>query len=122
MLPRLSGYELCRKIRSEGVTIPIVMLTARGERSGPRARSRSRRGRLHHQAVLDPRAAGAPARHSPARSTDREGSDELRFDDVVVDFRRYEARKGDARTRDDAQGVRPAPVRCAARRGRGRDA
>jgi CheY-like chemotaxis protein len=30
MLPRMSGYELCRKLRAEGVTTPIVMLTARG--------------------------------------------------------------------------------------------
>jgi response regulator RpfG family c-di-GMP phosphodiesterase len=33
MLPNMSGYELCRKVRSEGVTTPIVMLTARGEES-----------------------------------------------------------------------------------------
>ncbi|MGH7461885.1 MAG: response regulator, partial [Longimicrobiales bacterium] len=31
MLPKLSGYELCRKVRGEGVTTPILMLTARGE-------------------------------------------------------------------------------------------
>jgi DNA-binding response OmpR family regulator len=31
MLPRMSGYELCRKVRKEGNTIPIMMLTARGE-------------------------------------------------------------------------------------------
>ncbi len=31
MLPRLSGYELCRKLRAEGVHTPILMLTARGE-------------------------------------------------------------------------------------------
>jgi DNA-binding response OmpR family regulator len=31
MLPRMSGYELCRKIRKEGNAIPILMLTARGE-------------------------------------------------------------------------------------------
>jgi DNA-binding response OmpR family regulator len=31
MLPRMSGYELCRKARTEGITIPILMLTARGE-------------------------------------------------------------------------------------------
>ena len=31
MLPRMSGYELCRKIRSEGILIPVLMLTARGE-------------------------------------------------------------------------------------------
>src|ERR1051326_9135545 len=31
MLPKLSGYEVCRKARSEGITTPIMMLTARGE-------------------------------------------------------------------------------------------
>ena len=31
MLPRMSGYELCRKLRGEGVTTPILMLTARSE-------------------------------------------------------------------------------------------
>jgi DNA-binding response OmpR family regulator len=31
MLPKLSGYEVCRKARSEGITTPILMLTARGE-------------------------------------------------------------------------------------------
>ena len=31
MLPRMSGYELCRKLRAEGLMTPIVMLTARGD-------------------------------------------------------------------------------------------
>jgi len=31
MLPGMSGYEMCRKLRSEGSRIPILMLTARGE-------------------------------------------------------------------------------------------
>ncbi|MFH1944632.1 MAG: response regulator, partial [Acidobacteriota bacterium] len=31
MLPKMSGYELCRKVRAEGNTTPILMLTARGE-------------------------------------------------------------------------------------------
>ena len=31
MLPKMSGYEVCRKARGEGVTTPIVILTARGE-------------------------------------------------------------------------------------------
>src|SRR6476620_8077254 len=29
MLPRLSGVEVCRRLRSEDVTTPILMLTAR---------------------------------------------------------------------------------------------
>jgi DNA-binding response OmpR family regulator len=31
MLPKVSGYELCRKVREEGLNTPILMLTARGE-------------------------------------------------------------------------------------------
>ena len=31
MLPKMNGYELCRKVRNDGVTTPILMLTARGE-------------------------------------------------------------------------------------------
>ena len=31
MLPKVSGYEICQKLRSEGVTTPILILTARGE-------------------------------------------------------------------------------------------
>lgn len=31
MLPRMSGLELCRKLRTEGVQVPILILTARSE-------------------------------------------------------------------------------------------
>ena len=31
MLPRMSGLELCRKLRTEGDQVPILILTARGE-------------------------------------------------------------------------------------------
>src|SRR4030095_13654621 len=31
MLPRMSGLELCRKLRTEGDQVPILMLTARSE-------------------------------------------------------------------------------------------
>jgi DNA-binding response OmpR family regulator len=31
MLPRLSGYDLCRHLRRGGITTPILMLTAKGE-------------------------------------------------------------------------------------------
>ena len=31
MLPGLSGYEICRKLRAQGNQTPIIMLTARGE-------------------------------------------------------------------------------------------
>jgi len=31
MLPNLSGYEICEKLRADGVRTPILMLTARGQ-------------------------------------------------------------------------------------------
>jgi two-component system alkaline phosphatase synthesis response regulator PhoP len=31
MLPRMSGLDICKKIRAEGNTVPIIMLTARGQ-------------------------------------------------------------------------------------------
>ncbi|WP_069887337.1 response regulator transcription factor [Streptomyces luteocolor] len=33
MLPGMDGFEVCRRIRATGSTIPVVMLTARGEDS-----------------------------------------------------------------------------------------
>lgn len=31
MLPGMNGFEICRKLRSQGVRTPIIMLTAKGE-------------------------------------------------------------------------------------------
>jgi DNA-binding response OmpR family regulator len=31
MLPRINGYEICRRIRKEGLDVPIIMLTAKGQ-------------------------------------------------------------------------------------------
>ncbi|MGA2863376.1 MAG: response regulator transcription factor [Verrucomicrobiota bacterium] len=33
MLPRLSGFDVCRRIRQEGLTTPIIMLTAKSQES-----------------------------------------------------------------------------------------
>jgi DNA-binding response OmpR family regulator len=31
MLPRVNGYEICRAVRERGLTLPILMLTAKGQ-------------------------------------------------------------------------------------------
>src|SRR5262245_4365012 len=31
MLPRINGYEICRTLRQEGLTMPVLMLTAKGQ-------------------------------------------------------------------------------------------
>ena len=33
MLPNINGYEICRLLRKEGLEMPIIMLTAKGEES-----------------------------------------------------------------------------------------
>ncbi len=33
MLPKINGYEICRLIRSKGLSMPIIMLTAKGQES-----------------------------------------------------------------------------------------
>lgn len=31
MLPKVNGYEICRAVRAQGIDVPILMLTARGQ-------------------------------------------------------------------------------------------
>jgi DNA-binding response OmpR family regulator len=33
MLPKVNGYEICQMIRKEGMEVPIIMLTAKGQES-----------------------------------------------------------------------------------------
>jgi DNA-binding response OmpR family regulator len=93
MLPKMSGYEVCRKARAEGLQAPILMLTARGEEADRIVgldigaddyvtKPFSIRELLARIRALLRRAQ----RHGP-----ESGPDMLRFDDVVIDFRRYEA-------------------------------
>jgi DNA-binding response OmpR family regulator len=94
MLPRLSGEDICRALRREGVTTPIVFLTAKGEEEQRVAgfelgaddyvskpfSMRELVGRI--QAILK-RAAGQ--KHLLAH---------CRFGDVSVDFVKMEVRRG----------------------------
>jgi DNA-binding response OmpR family regulator len=95
MLPKLSGYELCRKARAEGITTPILMLTARGE-EGDRVLGLDLGADDYVTKPFSVRELMARVRALLRRSQPPKTlPDELRFDDVVVDFRSYEARKGD---------------------------
>jgi len=93
MLPKLSGYEVCRRMRADGMTTPILMLTARSD-EGDRVlgldlgaddyvtkpfsvRELLARVRAHLRRVEPPRAA----------------PENVTVGDVTVDFRSYEARR-----------------------------
>ena len=95
MLPRLSGYEVCGKVRAEGVAIPILMLTARGA-EGDRVVGLDLGADDYVTKPFSVRELMARVRALLRRAyPPRCLPDELRFADVVVDFRRYEAHKGD---------------------------
>jgi two-component system response regulator VicR len=97
MLPKMNGYELCRKVRNEGVTTPILMLTARGEEMD----------RVHgldlgaDDYVTKPfsvpellaRIRAIIRRIQKAKTG--ELPKELQFGEVSIDFKSFEARKGD---------------------------
>jgi DNA-binding response OmpR family regulator len=95
MLPKLSGYEVCRKVRSEGLTTPILMLTARGEEAdrvlGLDLGADDYVSKPFSVRELLARVRALLRRAHPPRPL----PDELRFDNVVVNFRSYEARKDD---------------------------
>jgi DNA-binding response OmpR family regulator len=97
MLPRLSGYEVCRKLRADGMTTPILILTARGEEAdrvvGLDLGADDYVTKPFSIRELLARVRAVLRRANPPR----EVPDELRFDDVVIDFRRYEASKGGKR-------------------------
>jgi DNA-binding response OmpR family regulator len=94
MLPKLSGYEVCRKVRDEGRATPILLLTARGEEAdrvlGLDLGADDYVTKPFSVRELLARVRALLRRAQPARPL----PDELRFDDVVIDFRRYKARKG----------------------------
>ena len=95
MLPKLSGYELCRKVRGEGLTTPILMLTARGEEAdrvlGLDLGADDYVAKPFSVRELLARVRALLRRANPPQPL----PDELRFDDVLINFRSYEARKGD---------------------------
>ena len=93
MLRKLSGHELCRRARKEGITTPIIMVTARGEES-------DRIGGLDLGAddyISKPFAIGELLARIRAvlRRVDRSTTepDEVVFDDVRVDFKSYETKR-----------------------------
>jgi len=91
MLPRLSGYELCRKLRAEGVNTPILMLTARGEEAD-RVLGLDLGADDYVTKPFSVRELMARVRALLRRTATGSGlPNELEFDDVRVDFARYEA-------------------------------
>ncbi len=94
MLPKLSGYEICQRARSNGMTVPILMLTAKGTESD-RVLGLDLGADDYVTKPFSVRELLARVRALLRRGQSADAvPDELEFDDVVVDFKSFEARKG----------------------------
>jgi DNA-binding response OmpR family regulator len=97
MLPKLDGFDLCRRVRSERVPTPILILTARGAEAD-RIKGLDLGGDDY---VVKPfsllellaRVRALLRRPPPASAAANDRTSTLEFGDVVIDFRRFEARK-----------------------------
>jgi len=95
MLPRMSGYDVCRRLRAEGVEIPILMLTARGEEAD-RVVGLDLGADDYVTKPFSVRELGARVRALLRRAKSLHTlPDKLRFGYVTVDFRSYVASKGE---------------------------
>lgn len=93
MLPRMNGLELCRKLRAEGLKTPVLMLTARTEESD-RVLGLDLGADDYVTKPFSVREFLARVRALLRRTqTESKLPDSLRFADVDVDFRKYEARR-----------------------------
>ena len=93
MLPKLSGYEICRKLRDQGSHVPILMLTARGDEAD-RILGLDLGADDYVSKPFSVRELLARVRALLRRSDPQKAPvDQLTFGDVVVDFPQFEARK-----------------------------
>ena len=94
MLPKLSGYELCRRMRAEGMPTLILMLTARGDETD-RVVGLDMGADDYLTKPFSVRELLARVRALLRRtqSVPRTQVDELVAGDITIDFRKYEARK-----------------------------
>jgi DNA-binding response OmpR family regulator len=95
LLPKLSGFEFCRRARAESIEVPILMLTARTEEAD-RVRGLNLGADDYVAKPFSLLELMARVRSLLRRAQKRQAGaliDELRFEDVTVDFRKHEALK-----------------------------
>jgi DNA-binding response OmpR family regulator len=95
MLPKMNGLEVCRTLRTEGSSLPIIMLTARGQEIdkvlGLKLGADDYVTKPFSFMELIARVEALLRRCGPGGGAARCGS--VAFADVAVDFDRHEASK-----------------------------
>ena len=97
MLPRMSGFEFCRKLRGEGIQTPVLMLTARSEEPdrvlGLDLGADDYVTKPFSVRELMARVRALLRRSQPGADGNPVLPDDLRFGSTEIDFRSYEARR-----------------------------
>src|SRR2546423_14154762 len=94
MLPGTGGLEICRRLRtSEAASVPIIMLTARGEERerifGLRLGADDYVVKPFSPREVAARVASVLRRTNGRTGTGDEGPDTLSAGDIVIDLRRH---------------------------------
>ena len=105
MLPKINGYEICRAVRAQGIDVPILMLTAKGQEQdvilGLNLGADDYITKPFRIGELIARARAFLRRRGPAPTC-------FRFGDCDVDLRGAEGDARGRRDRADGEGVRAA--------------
>jgi len=95
MLPHMDGFEVCKQLRQTGITIPILMLTAKSQEID-KVLGLELGADDYVTKPFSPRELLARVKALLRRSKQvQQGIDEYAFGDVEVDFKKYEVKKGD---------------------------
>ena len=97
MLPRMSGYEVCRKLRMSGMNTPILILTARSEETdrvlGLDLGADDYVTKPFSIRELLARVRALLRRAHPVLTAVAPAFDHLQFSGATLDFQKYEASK-----------------------------
>jgi len=93
MLPKMDGFEVCKKIRREGINTPILMLTAKSQEID-KVLGLEFGADDYVTKPFSPRELLARIRALLRRAKlSNEGNDKFAIGDVEVDFKKYELKK-----------------------------
>jgi two-component system alkaline phosphatase synthesis response regulator PhoP len=93
MLPAMNGFDVCKKLRENGVTTPIIMLTARGQEID-RVLGLELGADDYVTKPFSPRELLARIKAILRRvNQTRQAEDLVSFGNLKVDFKKYEVRK-----------------------------
>jgi two-component system alkaline phosphatase synthesis response regulator PhoP len=93
MLPAMNGFDVCKKLRENGVTTPIIMLTARGQEID-RVLGLELGADDYVTKPFSPRELLARIKAILRRvNQTRQAEDLVSFGNLEVDFKKYEVRK-----------------------------